>query len=132
MISTIFLFFALAYAQVSETIDQFINDSSNFTAQQVDLYGGGGDAHTVREFGFDSLQDGKDLVFSVHDMFESALIAVSPIELDPTFLTIIMSAGAVLLVYGVLKHIGKHLIWFGVGFGILIAVLLFLNINPDF
>lgn len=127
-----FLFFTLAYGQVSDVIDTMINGSSSLADSSVQYYGDDLNAQQIRERGFDAMQSGKDLVFSIHDMFEGFLLAVSPIDLDPTFYTIILTVGAVLLVYAVLKRVGKHLIWFALGFGALIAVLMFLGINPDF
>ena len=79
-------------------------------------------------------KDGKNLLFSFHELVENIINAVVPeeYEIDPLIVLLISWGVGFLMVYGITKGSVKHLILFGGIFGLVIVLFMIGGINPQF
>lgn len=86
----------------------------------------------VLDNSIDAGKIGKDLLFVFHELVESAIKAVSPIDIDPLIVLLISWGVGFLMVYSITKGSVKHLLLFGGIFGLVIVLFMIGGINPQF
>lgn len=77
-------------------------------------------------------KNGKNFLFSFHHLIESAIIAVSPIDIDPLIILIISWIVGTIVMFVIFKGSLKHVMLFAVLFGTVILLFMIGGINPQF